>query len=346
MRELLNVLYVTSTDSWLHKDGECVAIQVKGQPDRRIPVQGVQGLVCFGRVAMSPQLMAHCAESGVAITYLTEHGRFLASVQGQTRGNVLLRREQYRWADHPGRSASMARFILKGKLGNARSVLRRAARDTPDARNTGDALRLTAAADAHGAALTRLDREQSLDGLRGVEGDAGATYWSAFDALIGHDDPAFRFAGRNRRPPLDAVNCLLSFVYTLLAHDVRAALEGVGLDPYVGFLHRDRPGRTSLAFDLMEEFRPPLADRLVLSLLNRRQVAPNGFQTLDGGGVVMDDETRKEVITAWQKRKRETMIHPFLRETVAIGMLPHLQSLLLARHIRGDLDFYPSLLWG
>jgi CRISP-associated protein Cas1 len=340
MRELLNILYVTTTDSWLHKDGECVVVRVDGQPARRIPVQGVQGLVCFGRVAMSPQLMAHCAENGVAVTYLTENGRFLASVQGQTRGNVLLRREQYRWADDPHRSAAIARFILKAKLGNARSVLRRAARET------GDLGRLTAAADAHGAALTRLDRERTLDGLRGVEGDAGATYWSAFDALISHDDAAFRFAGRNRRPPLDAVNCLLSFVYTLLAHDVRAALEGVGLDPYVGFLHRDRPGRTSLAFDLMEEFRPPLADRLVLSLINRRQVSPSGFCTLDGGGVVMDDDTRKEVITAWQKRKRETMTHPFLRETVAIGLLPHLQSLLLARHIRGDLDFYPALLWG
>ena len=342
MRELLNVLYVTSSDSWLHKDGDCVAIRVEGQPTRRIPVQGVQGLVCFGRVAMSPQLMAHCAENGVAVSYLTENGRFLASVHGQTRGNVLLRREQYRWADDPLRSAAIARFVLKGKLGNARSVLRRAARDS-----TGDSgARLTIAADGHSAALTRLDRERDLDGLRGVEGDAGATYWSAFDALIGLDDAAFRFAGRNRRPPRDAVNCLLSFVYTLLAHDMRAALEGVGLDPYVGFLHRDRPGRTSLAFDLMEEFRPPLADRLVLSLINRRQVAASGFHTLDGGGVVMDDDTRREVITAWQKRKRETMIHPFLKETVAIGLLPHLQALLLARHIRGDLDFYPALLWG
>ncbi|CAA7616878.1 type I-C CRISPR-associated endonuclease Cas1c [Magnetospirillum sp. SS-4] len=343
MKELLNVLYVTTNDAWVHKEGECVVVRVDGQPARKIPVQGVQGLVCLGRVSMSPQLMAHCAENGVAVSYLTENGRFLASVHGQTRGNVLLRRQQYRWADDAARSAAIARCILKAKLGNARTVLRRAARETGRAES---AAALSMAAEAQGAALTRLDRERGLDGLRGVEGDAGASYWGVFDHLINNDDAAFRFAGRNRRPPLDAANCLLSFVYTLLAHDARAALEGVGLDPYVGFLHRDRPGRTSLAFDLMEEFRPPLADRLVLSLLNRRQVSPPGFKTLDGGGVVMDDDTRKEVITAWQKRKRETMTHPFLGETVAIGLLPHLQALLLARHIRGDIDFYPALVWG
>lgn len=343
MRELLNILYITSNDTWLHKDGECVVVRVEGEPARKIPVEGVHGVVCLGRVSMSPQLMAHCADHGVAVSYLTDSGRFLASVHGQTRGNVLLRRTQYRWADDPVRSAFIARCILKAKLGNARSVLRRAARETGKAET---AQALSSAAESHGAALTRLDRERGLDGLRGVEGEAGATYWGVFGQLITNDDPAFRFAGRNRRPPLDPVNCLLSFVYTLLAHDMRAALEGVGLDPYVGFLHRDRPGRTSLAFDLMEEFRPPLADRLVLSLVNRRQVAPEGFKPQDGGGVIMDDATRKEVITAWQKRKRETMTHPFLKETVAIGLLPHLQGLLLARHIRGDLDFYPALVWG
>jgi CRISPR-associated protein Cas1 len=343
MRELLNILYVTTPESWVHKDGDCIAVRVDGAPERKIPVQAVHGLVCFGRVAMSPQLMAHCAESGVAVTWLTENGRFLASVHGQTHGNVMLRREQYRWADHPGRSAAVARFLLKAKLGNARAVLRRSARECGEPERTA---RLTRAAEAQGAALIRLDREGGLDGLRGVEGEAGHTYWAAFDDLIGVDDPAFRFRGRSRRPPLDAVNALLSFVYTLLAHDVRAALETVGLDPYVGFLHRDRPGRTSLAFDLMEPFRPPLADRLVLSLINRRQVAADGFRVQDGGGVVMDDETRAAVITAWQARKRETMTHPFLKESVAVGLLPHVQALLLARHIRGDLDFYPALLWG
>ncbi len=341
MKHLLNVLYVLTHDSWLNKEGECVVVRVNDQPQRRIPVQGLEGIVCFGRVGMSPQLMAHCAENGVAVTYLTENGRYLAAIHGAVRGNVLLRRQQYRWADDPGRSATIARCILKGKLGNGRTMLRRGARE-----RSGDVDALGAAAEIHTAALTRLDRETSLDGLRGVEGDAANAYWQVFSGLIGNDDPAFSFGARTRRPPLDAVNCLLSFVYTLLAHDVRSALEGVGLDPYVGFLHRDRPGRTSLAFDLMEEFRPVLADRFVLSLVNRRQVAPGGFHAVDGGSVMMDDDTRKEVLGAWQKRKRETMTHPFLGEAVAIGLLPYVQSLLLARHIRGDLDLYPALLWG
>jgi CRISPR-associated protein Cas1 len=342
MKQLLNVLYVLTPDAYLGKDGQCVSVRIDGQSPRRLPIQGLEGIVCLGRVNASPFLMAMCAEQGVALTWMTENGRFLASVHGETRGNVLLRRQQYRWADDPGRSAAVARFILKGKLGNARTVLRRGARD---ARDDGRIAPLTAAADTTTAALTRLDRETELDGLRGVEGDAGAVYWGAFPALIVNTDPAFVFAGRNRRPPLDPVNCLLSFVYTLLAHDVRSALEGVGLDPYVGFLHRDRPGRASLALDMMEELRPVLADRLVLSLINRRQVAADGFKTLDSGAVVMADDTRRTVIDAWQTRKRETIRHPFLNEDAEIGLLPHLQALLLARHIRGDLDGYPALLW-
>lgn len=340
MKELLNVLYVLTPDSYLGKDGQCVSVRLDGQSPRRIPIGGLEGIVCLGRVSVSPYLLAMCAEHGVALSWMSETGRFLASAHGAIKGNVLLRRQQFRWADDPGRSAAMARFVLKGKLGNARSVLRRGARDAHD---DARAAPLTAAADTMTAALTRLDRETELDGLRGVEGDAGAVYWGAFPALIGNT--AFTFAGRNRRPPLDPVNCLLSFIYTLLAHDVRSALEGAGLDPYVGFLHRDRPGRASLALDLMEELRHILADRLVLSLINRRQVAPAGFKTLESGAVVMTDDTRRTVIDAWQTRKRETIRHPFLGEEAAIGLLPHLQALLLARHIRGDLDGYPALLW-
>lgn len=340
MKELLNVLYVLTSDSYLGKDGQCVSVRTEGQSPRRLPLMGLEGIVCLGRVNVSPYLMAACAEHGVALSWMSENGRFLASVHGETKGNVLLRRQQFRWADDPERSAAMARFVLKGKLGNARSVLRRGARDN---RDPARATPLTQAADTMTAALTRLDRERDLDGLRGVEGDAGATYWAAFPFLIGNAD--FIFRGRNRRPPLDPVNCLLSFVYTLLAHDVRSALEGVGLDPYVGFLHRDRPGRASLAFDLMEELRHVLADRLVLSLVNRRQVALNGFKTLDSGAVVMEDTTRHTVIEAWQTRKRETIRHPFLGEDAEIGLLPHLQALLMARYVRGDLDGYPALLW-
>lgn len=343
MRDLLNVLYVTTPETYLGKEGESVALRRDGAPIHRISLANLQGIICLGRVTVSPYLMAHCAERGVCITYLTETGRFLASVHGETKGNVLLRRSQYRWADDPERSASVTRFILKGKLGNARTVLRRGAREAKD---ETAAARLGACADLHTAALTRLDRERNVDGLRGVEGEAAAAYWAAFDALILNDHAAFRFAGRNRRPPLDAVNCLLSFVYTLLAHDLRSALEGIGLDPYVGFLHRDRAGRASLSLDLLEEMRACLADRLVLSLVNRRQVAPDGFVTQDSGAVVMDESTLKTVITAWQERKKETIRHPFLNEVVEIGLLPHLQALLLARHIRGDLDGYPPLIWG
>lgn len=343
MKELLNTLYVLTPDSYLGKEGECVSVRMDGQSPRRIPVVNLQAIICLGRVNVSPYLMALCAERGVAITYMTDTGRFLASVQGGTRGNVLLRRQQYRWADDPAHSAAIARFILKAKIGNARSVLRRGARETASAEG---AARLGAAADALTAALVRLDRERELDGLRGVEGEASATYWAAFDALIGNGDPAFAFSGRNRRPPRDAVNCLLSFVYTLLAHDVRSALEGVGLDPFVGFLHRDRPGRASLSFDLMEELRSVLADRLALTLINRRQVPAKGFLTLDSGAVAMDDDTRRTVIEAWQTRKKDRIRHPFLGEDAEIGLLPHLQALLLARHIRGDLDGYPALLWG
>lgn len=343
MKELLNTLYVLTPESYLGKDGECVALRMDGQSPRRIPVANLQAIICLGRVTISPYLMALCAERGIAISYLTETGRFLASVQGATRGNVLLRRQQYRWADDPAHSAAIARFILKAKISNARSVLRRGARETalPEA-----AERLGKAADTLTASLVRLDREQDLDGLRGVEGEASATYWASFDALVGNPDCCFAFTGRNRRPPRDAVNCLLSFIYTLLAHDVRSALEGVGLDPFVGFLHRDRPGRASLSFDLMEELRPVLADRLVLTLINRRQVAAKGFVTLDSGAVVMDDDTRRAVIEAWQTRKKDKIRHPFLNEEAEIGLLPHLQALLLARHIRGDLDGYPALLWG
>lgn len=342
MKQMLNVLYVSTPGAYLGKDGECVSVRRDGQSPQRVPIAALEGIICLGRVSASPYLMAFCAEKSVALTFLTETGRFLASVHGETRGNVLLRRWQYRWADDPERSAQVARSVLKGKIANARTVLRRGARES---RDPTLAARLGEAADIQTAALTRLDRERDVDGLRGVEGDAAHTYWSSFGALILNDNPAFCFTGRNRRPPRDAVNALLSFVYVLLAHDCRAALEGVGLDAFVGFLHRDRPGRASLALDLEEELRSILADRLVLSLINRRQVDANGFQTLDTGAVVMNEATRKTVITAWQERKRETIQHPFLKEDAEIGLLPHLQSLLLARHIRGDLDLYPPLIW-
>ncbi|MEW6488898.1 MAG: type I-C CRISPR-associated endonuclease Cas1c [Thermodesulfobacteriota bacterium] len=339
MKKHLNTLFVTTQGSYLAKDGECVLIRVEREDKARIPIHTLGGVVCFGQVSLSPQLMAHCAEHGVGVSFLSENGRFLARVHGPVSGNVLLRREQYRWADDPARSAAVARFVLTGKLANSRRVVLRAARDHGgDGR--GERLRYTAARLAD--CLERLQDERlALDELRGIEGEAGNLYFGAFDHLVTSGEEAFRFAGRNRRPPLDPVNCLLSFVYTLLVHDVRSALECVGLDPAVGYLHRDRPGRPSLALDLMEEFRPVFADRLVLSLVNLGQVKPRGFRKLESGAVLLEDEARKEVIVAYQKRKQEVVEHPFLKEKMPVGLLWHTQALLLARHLRGDLDGYP-----
>jgi CRISPR-associated protein Cas1 len=300
------------------------------------------GLICFGNVACSPFLLGHCAGNGVGVSFLSENGRFLARVQGPVSGNVLLRREQYRRADAPDASAKLARAFVIGKAANARNVLQRAARDHAE---KGGAVVFEAAVLRLARILDGLKDEHAVDEVRGREGDAGRVYFEAFDELVTAQKQDFFFRERSRRPPLDKLNALLSFVYTLLAHDCVGALEGVGLDPQVGFLHRDRPGRPSLALDLMEEFRPAIADRVVLSLVNLRQVQGGGFRTTESGAVEMDDETRKAVLVAYQKRKQEEIRHPFIDETVPVGLLPHVQALLLARHLRGDLDGYPPFLW-
>lgn len=341
MKTHLNTLFVTTEGSYLAKDGLAVAVRVEKQTKLRIPLHNLDGIVCLGRIGASPALLGAAAEAGVRVSFLSQRGRFLAAVQGFTPGNVLLRREQYRAADDPARSLAIARPILLGKLANCRTVLMRAAREASDPVRAD---RLRSAADRLSISLMEAKTTASLDTLRGVEGEAGARYFSVFDDLLGPGE-AFRFNGRSRRPPLDRVNALLSFVYTLLMHDLRSACESVGLDAAVGFLHRDRPGRPGLALDLMEEFRPVLADRLVLSLINRGQVPANDFETQESGAVLMNDATRKTVIIAWQKRKQEEAVHPFLEEKTSLGLWPHLQARLLARHLRGDLDVYPPTIW-
>jgi CRISPR-associated protein Cas1 len=342
MKKHLNTLYVTTQGAYLSKEGETVLVSVEGEKRLQVPVHTLGGIVCFGRVMCSPFLMGFCAENNVGLSFLTENGRFLARVQGPVSGNVLLRREQYRRADSPEFSASIARSFVAGKVANTRTVLQRALRDH------GDKILL---ADVDGAvavlasALKRLECLGSLDAIRGVEGDTARCYFSVFDHLITSQKDAFTFQGRNRRPPLDSVNCLLSFLYTVMLHDVRSALEGVGLDPAVGFLHRDRPGRPGLALDLMEEFRPFLADRLALSLINLGQVNAKGFTKAETGAVTMTDNTCKEVIVSYQKRKQDELVHPFLGEKVAVGILFHVQALLLSRYLRGDLDGYPPFIW-
>jgi CRISPR-associated protein Cas1 len=342
MKRHHNTLYVTTQGAYLSADGETVLVRVDDETRGRFPLHMLESIVCFGRVSCSPALMGLCAERGIGISFLTERGRFLARVQGPVSGNVLLRREQYRRADDPAASAKLAKAFVIAKVLNARTVILRAARDHPTMPGLTE---LKAAEEELASTLRLLEKEESLEVIRGLEGDAARTYFGVFDHLIVAQKEDFVFRGRTRRPPLDNVNAMLSFVYTLVTHDAASALEAVGLDPQVGFLHRDRPGRPGLALDLVEEFRPFLADRLVLSLINRRQIHAKGFVTRETGGVVMDDETRKVVLVAYQERKQEEITHPFLKETTTVGMLFHLQALLLARHLRGDLDGYPPFIW-
>jgi CRISP-associated protein Cas1 len=341
MRHLLNVLYVTTQDSYLAKEGLNVLLKVEQETRFRMPVHNLEGIVCFGRVSVSPPLMALCAEHGVGVSFLTEHGAFQGRVVGPAHGNVLLRRQQYRFADDPGVSAKIASRVVLAKLVNSQGVLERAVRDHAQKIDAPAVRQAVSGLSEQIAALTPCPQ---LDSVRGIEGIGSAAYFSVFDHLILEHKDTFFFKNRSRRPPLDPMNSLMSFLYTLLAHDVRSALETVGLDPAVGFLHRDRPGRPSLALDLMEELRPIVADRLALRLTNLRQIAPSGFTIKESGGVLMDDETRKVVLTEWQKRKQEEVPHPFLQETIKVGLIPYAQALLLARFIRGDMDDYPPFI--
>lgn len=342
MKTHLNTLYVTTQGAYLRKDGQAVEVRVDGESRLRVPVINLGGIVCFGQVGASPALMALCAEAGVAVTFLSEHGRFQARVAGFTPGNVLLRREQYRVADDSSRGVCIARNMVAAKLANCRAVLLRALRDYPAAAWRSE-VDLAVSRLARGIEQARA--ETDLDRLRGIEGDNAGTYFGVFDHLIAEQRDGFSFSGRSRRPPLDRVNALLSFLYAMLAHDARAACEAAGLDSAVGFLHRDRSGRPGLALDLMEEFRPFLADRLVLSLINRQQVRASGFEIAESGAVTMDDATRRAVLAAYQNRKQDTLTHPFLGEQASVGLLVHLQGRLLARHLRGDLDAYPPFIW-
>ena len=342
MKQLLNTLYVTTQGAYLAREGETILVRVEDDVALRVPIHTLASVVCFGRVSASPPLMGLCAEKGVALAFFGHSGKFLARIQGPVSGNVLLRREQYRRSENEEHAAEIARSIVIAKVANCRTVLLRAAREKPEVGGSGE---LDAAALRLARLVEELQKPKPLDTVRGHEGDAARVYFEVFDHLITESREDFFFKTRSRRPPLDNMNALLSFLYTLLTHDVAAALEGVGLDPAVGYLHRDRPGRPSLALDLVEELRPVIADRLALSLINRRQISAEGFRKTESGAVEMDDATRKEVLVAYQKRKQEEILHPFLKEKVAFGIVPHVQAMLLSRHLRGDLEGYPSFLW-
>jgi len=342
MRKMLNVLYVTNSEAYLAKDGENLVVRVQDKEIFRTPVHYLEGIVTFGHMGASPALLGMCVEKGISVSFLTKYGRHQATVQGTPKGNVLLRRKQYRMADAESDSARLASSFVIGKVVNCRTVLRRFISDYGGRPHDGDIERVSR---IMARSVLKLGSELTLDGVRGIEGECARLYFSVLGQLILCQKDDFFLEGRNRRPPLDNVNALLSFLYTLLMHETRAALQTVGLDPYVGFLHRDRPGRTGLALDLMEEFRAYIVDRLALTLINRRQVSGSDFVRKESGGVIMSDAARKTVIESWQKRKMDEITHPFLGEKIYVGLLPYAQALLLARHLRGDLESYPPFVW-
>ena len=338
MRKLLNTLYVTTPEAYLSKDGFNVVVSVQQKEIFRIPIINIEGIVTFGYMGASPGLMKLCTDNGVALTFLSPQGRFVGRVQGATKGNVLLRVQQYRLADDKDFSLHLSKIFIGGKIQNYRNILRRFIRDN------GEHEEVRNAAKSLDNSKRLLFSTTDFNQLRGVEGEAANNYFSVFPHLILHQKNKFPFTGRNRRPPKDAVNAMLSFVYTLIASDTASALETVGLDPYVGFLHTLRPGRTSLALDLMEEFRAYLGDRLVLSLINRKQVCEKDFFSQGDDSILMTDICRKTLLTAWQARKKETFMHPYLNEQIPIGLLPYVQATLLARYLRNELDDYPVFL--
>lgn len=342
MRQLLNTLFVTSEDIYLSLDGENVVANRDGEAVARYPLHTLQSIVSFSYSGASPALMGACAKREIGLAFCTPRGRFLARVSGQMQGNVLLRRTQYRVADDPSESCRVARMMILGKVYNARWSIERTRRDHA-MRIDGE--RFAAVSQQLQGLLPQITAETSLESLRGLEGAGATAYFSILDDMILQGKDTFFFRERSRRPPLDAFNAMLSFAYSLLAHDCASALETVGLDAYVGFLHRDRPGRESLALDLMEELRPCFADRFVLTMVNNRIIKPEDFDFRESGAVFLTDTGRKSFLQKWQERKRETITHPFLEEKLPWGLVPYVQSLLLARYLRGDLDDYPPFLW-
>ncbi len=342
MKKLGNVLYITTPEAFLSLDGETVVVKKDETKAVRLPLHNLDAIVCFNYPGVSPALMGACAERNIGLNFLRPSGRFLARVTGRVKGNLLLRKKQYKLAQDETAAVSIAASCLLAKITNSRKVIERALRDhamlvdVPALREVSAFLKAT---------LPAVRDADSLETLRGLEGSAAKQYFRVFGQMVLHQKEDFPFKERNRRPPRDNMNALLSFLYTLLTYEVASAVETVGLDPQVGFLHADRPGRPSLALDLIEELRPVFADRLALTLVNRRQIKGNGFVRKESGGVLMDDDTRKKVITAWQERKQEQIIHPYLKERIPFGLIPHVQAQLLARHLRGDLDAYPPFFW-
>jgi len=342
MKHLLNTLYVMTEDAYLTKDGENVVIQREASELARFPLHTLESIICFSYSGASPALMGYCARLGINLCFMTPRGRFLARTVGENNGNVLLRKRQYQASDNEAESCAVARHMVLGKVYNCRWSIERTARDHPLRVN---AELLKTACEQLQKRLPLIESAENLGRLRGLEGESASLYFGVFDEMILNSKESFFFKERSRRPPMDNVNALLSFVYSLLTNDCAAALESVGLDSYVGFLHRDRPGRPSLALDLMEELRPVMADRFVLTLINTKTVSAEDFNESENGGIIMTEGGRKRILSAWQEKKKESLTHPFLKEKMSWGLIPHVQALLLARYLRGDLEAYPPFLW-
>lgn len=344
MKQHLNTLFITLEAAYLRKDGAAIAIKHEGKTKLRVPLHNLEGVVVFAwDSTVSASLMQACGEAGVTLSFHSPHGKFMSSSYGGISGNILLRREQYRQADSPSHSLAIAQNMIAAKLHNTRTILQRSARDN-SAKHPEKAQQIQKTVDLLKNRVAATRHITTLESLRGVEGDAAASYFSVFNQMITRDDTTFHISGRSKRPPLDYTNALLSFTYALLSHDCRSACESCGLDPQSGFLHLPRPGRASLALDLMEEFRPVLADRLVLSLINRKQITDADFETQKSGAIHLRDDSRKIVLQAWQERKQDQVLHPFLDENITVGLLPQIQARLLARYLRGDIDAYPAYL--
>ena len=338
MKKLQNSLYLTKNKLYAHKEREAIVIKEDKATLLKLPIHSISNIFCFGQTSVSPGLMAHCAENNVNLAYFDLYGRFQARIQGRQSGNVLLRRAQYRLSDHD--PICIAQIVIAAKIQNSRSLLQR------HLRNHNDNLSIKKVVDKLKFSVEQAKRSKCLDKLRGIEGDAAAQYFSVFQSLIKTSlHKSFSFSGRNRRPPKDAINAMLSLLYSVIGQDISGALQGVGLDPQIGFLHADRPGRDSLSQDILEEFRAYLADRLVLSLINRQQIKITDFEFEVSGAVRLKDDGRKILFNALQQKKQQIIEHPFLKEKVEIGLLPHIQAMLLARYLRGDLEFYPPFLY-
>ena len=342
MRKLLNTLYVTSENSYLSLDGENLVVLEDKEEVGRVPLHNLEGIVSFGYRGTSPALMGACAEKNISLCYLTPQGKFLARITGPVKGNVILRQQQFNSRNDEKICLEIAKNCIIGKVYNARWVLERAIRDHP---MQIDVEKVKKASILLKESYARIENSVTTEQLLGYEGEAASIYFAVFDQLILQQKKDFPFQGRNRRPPLDNVNALLSFVYTLLANMITSALESVGLDPYLGYLHTDRPGRASLSLDLIEELRAIMADRFVLTLINKKIVTGKNFSRKENGAVLMDDELRRKVLTEWQNKKKEVITHPYLQEKVEWGMVPYVQAMLLTRYLRGDLDGYPVFLW-